>query len=114
MNDKLKFVKEENDGTQIQMLKEMLESMEKSCENLKEIVKQQLSLAEIIEASDKKEEFKTFVKDVRKNANEYTEQIKTLEKRMIEFDYVIGCCEKEDDIKDVVNTLLDALGTFSR
>ena len=92
-------------------LDEMTGEMEKSVANIDEVVNNQNELIDFISTSDK-ESFKKLVEELKMSNANLTEQRKVLAERTELLKKVFEAATSNEEIKDVVNTLLSALGVF--
>ena len=88
-------------------LVEMYDSMKDAIENAKKIKNQHGELIEIIEASEKKEEFKGFVEELNEQVKNLETQIEKLEKRLSALEFVNSYTDKE-----IIENIIEALGMF--
>lgn len=97
---------------QIFRLEEMLDSMRASIENIKGVKKQQEELIEIVENSDKKEDFKDFIDESKKQIDSLGVQILELSDRVSVWEEIINECYTNDSSKELINKFVYAIKMF--
>lgn len=93
----------------IEKLTEMCNSMAASIENIRTVISQQDGLVEIIEASDRAEEYIDFVKELKEQTVRLKEQSDTLVYRM---GFLSAVLEKVDEpaAKELIHAFCAAIG----
>lgn len=92
-------------------LQEMLESMSNAIDNANEVKDQQNDLIQLIESSKDVEKFEKFIEELKEQIKDIEQQLTKLESRKEFLAKVVDEC-KHNDIKEVVNYLIYALGMF--
>lgn len=93
-------------------IEEMKDAMNNSIENINNVVSQQLTLTDIINSSDKKEEFENFIKDMEKQNEQLNVQKNVLIIRKELLSQVIERCKNDIEQSKTVSILAKAIGMF--
>ena len=94
-------------------LEEMSESMIQSLANLEKVKNEQLELCQILESTETKNDFKSFIDATRLQNENLSNQIGTLSIRQSQLNECINRCKENEEIKAAVMLLIDALGVFA-
>lgn len=93
-------------------LEEMKDSMNETLTNIEKVTKQQEMLIEVIENSDKKDEFKDFCNELKQQVENLGEQKTKLLHRKDLLDRTLFDCDQWKIAKVAVLTVLDLFGIF--
>ena len=93
-------------------LEEMLETMEQSIANAKDVKNQQFNLSQLIKSSDKAEEFKEFTDGLDETTKTMVENIKKLEEKKDRLVTVIGKAKVDSVFESFLNDFMDVIGMF--
>ena len=94
-------------------LEEMFDEMKKSMENVKDVVKKQEHLIEVLEKSKEKDDFKDFITSMKEEIKKIEESKITLARRIDCIRDVIDDCHEDEGKKITVLDLLEGLGVFN-
>ena len=93
-------------------LEEMKDSINETLTNIEKVTKQQEMLIEVIESSDKRDEFKEFCNELKQQVENLNAQKTTLLHRRDLLDRTLFECEQRKTAKLTVLTVLDLFGIF--
>lgn len=94
-------------------LEEMSESMIQSISNIEKISNEQIELCHILEEAETENDFTAFIEATKRQTENLSSQVGTLANRQALLNQVIVKCKKNEEIKQVVLQLVDALGIFA-
>lgn len=116
MVDQFKFVDNGKikDEEYISMMKETLDSMSESIENVESVIKQQWKLIDVVSKNDENNEFESFIKDLRENAKSLQNQQSELMRKHMHLHFAIETIEKDDNSKRAVINIMKAFGMFEQ
>lgn len=93
-------------------LEEMKDSFEQTLANIEKVTKQQEMLIDVIESSDKCEEFKDFCKELKQQVENLNTQKTTLLHRKDLLESVLVECKEAEISRVLTKKLLDLFGIF--
>lgn len=109
VEDEAVQVKEEKDD--VYRLDEMTDEMEQSILNVKKVLENQKQLVDYV-AKAENNMFEALVNELNMSNSNLEEQVSTMTKRHDLLVEVVETCRNDENVKDVVNKLLSALGVF--
>ena len=100
--------------SRIYKLYELRDELKSGINNITKVIEQQNTLCEIVEASDKKDQFTNFVEGMKSTNKNYKEQIETFTNRLNVINGLLELYEKRDEkstfIDSIITATLFALG----
>lgn len=109
VEDEAVQVEEEKDD--VYRLDEMTDEMEQSILNVKKVLENQKQLVDYV-AKAENNMFEALVNELNMSNSNLEEQVSTMTKRHDLLVEVVETCRNDENVKDVVNKLLSALGVF--
>ena len=110
----LKKKKENKVEDNFYRLQEMYDSMQVSLGNIVNVIHQQEMLIEVVEKSDKKDEFEKFTEDLKSQIKNLQSQYDKLSARASCLKNVFVEVEDTPEKRTLVNNLLSGLGVFDQ
>ena len=100
--------------SRIYKLYELRDELRAGINNITKVIEQQNTLCEIVESSDKKDQFTNFVEGMKSTNKNYKEQIETFTNRLNVINGLLELYEKRDEkstfIDSIITATLFALG----
>lgn len=93
-------------------LEEMVDAIEQSKDNIHEVVGQQMDLIEIVQNSEKAEEFEDFLKESQEQVDNLNKQYEQLSMKQEAVETLIKLCKASEDAELAFELLSTALGLF--
>lgn len=104
-------VQAEEEKDDVYRLDEMTDEMEQSILNVKKVLENQKQLVDYV-AKAENNMFEALVNELNMSNSNLEEQVSTMTKRHDLLVEVVETCRNDENVKDVVNKLLSALGVF--
>mgnify|MGYP006956066727 FL=1 len=95
------------------VIKEIANNMAASIDNMKDIIKNQISLCNYLDKAEEKDKYKDFIKNLRETDEKYEEQIKILEYRLKCMNEVKKYLNTDENNR-LASLLLEALGVSNK
>lgn len=95
------------------VIKEIANNMTASIDNMKDIIKNQISLCNYLDKAEEKDKYKDFIKNLRETDEKYEEQIKILEYRLKCMNEVKKYLNTDENNR-LASLLLEALGVSNK
>lgn len=89
---------------------ELVDEMNKSVENAKSVISQQLKLVEVIEHSEDKDMFNDFIKTLNVSTEDQKTKIADCELRAAQIQELIEMCKESEDAVHACSLILEGLG----
>lgn len=102
----------EKENDYIYRLEEMKDEMNKSIENLKEVLKQDLHLIEVLNSIKDDKSISDLVTTLKEQHKSYESQLSVMTTKVNNLIVVINNCKADEKIKEQINNLIIALGIF--
>ena len=90
----------------------MVDGMDASLKNLKEVIEQQEELVKVVENSDKAEYFEEFIKDTKEQTENLKNQFTKLSFKKSVLEQVIERCKNDVEHSKTISMLSTALSIF--
>ena len=102
-------------GEDLGHLEEMYEAMQDSIDNANNVIAQQHELVEVLEKSDKAEQFKDFIESLKAQTADIGSQVEVLTGRRTHFEIIKAwVAENPDKNDEILHSFIEFLGVFSR
>lgn len=102
-------------GEDLGRLEEMYEAMQGSIDNANNVIAQQHELVEVLEKSDKAEQFKDFIESLKAQTADIGSQVEVLTGRRTHFEIIKAwVAENPDKNDEILHSFIEFLGVFSR
>ena len=102
-------------GEDLSRLEEMYEAMQGSIDNANNVIAQQHLLIEVLEKSDKAEQFKDFIESLNAQTADICSQVEVLTGRRTHFEIIKAWVAENPEKNDgILHSFIEFLGVFSR
>ena len=102
-------------GEDLGRLEEMYEAMQDSIDNANNVIAQQHELVEVLEKSDKAEQFKDFIESLKTQTADIGSQVEVLAGRRTHFEIIKAwVAENPEKNDEILHSFIEFLGVFSR